>query len=63
MVRISREHLQAEKVYSMRLSRYFSENRGLQPDNRELTSELIHEVSNRIAVEKMIKVAGSGRDA
>lgn len=62
-MRTSREHLRSEKVYSMRLSRYFNENLSLQMDNRELTSELIHEVSNRIAVEKMMKVAGSGRDA
>lgn len=56
-------YLAVQFFYSLRLSRYFSENLSLQLDNLELTSELIHEVSNRIAVENIIKAAGVGRDA
>lgn len=54
-------YLAVQLYYSMRLSNYFSENLSLQLDNLDLTSELIHEVSSRIAVEARIKAMQTGR--
>lgn len=56
-------YLVVHLFYSMRLSNYFSENLSLQLDNLELTFELIHEVSSRIAVESRIKAMQTGVDA